>query len=171
VGSDSDELRIDWAVEDDAPTLLRLIRELAEHEKIADQVVATEDDLRRTMFGEQKYAEALIARHDGEPVGFALFFHNYSTLLGKPGLYLEDLYVRPEARGKGVGLRLLTELARIARERDCGRMEWWVLDWNRPAIRFYEKLGAVPMSEWTVYRLTADRIADLAAKRDGGIGD
>jgi len=159
-------LRIEPARESDAALLLELIRELAEYEGIAEGLLATADDLRRTLFGERPYAEALIARRAGgelvEPVGFALYFHNYSTLLGRPGLYLEDLYVRPAARGRGIGRALLARLARIARERGCGRMEWWVLDRNEPAIRFYRRLGAAAMDEWTVYRLTAAQIERLA---------
>jgi GNAT superfamily N-acetyltransferase len=153
---------VEPATEADVPLILTFIKELAEYEELEHEVVATEDDLRRTLFGERPHAEVLIARDSGEPAGFALYFHNYSTFLGSPGLYVEDLYVRPAARGKGLGAALLAQLARLALERGCGRMEWWVLDWNEPAIRFYEKLGAVPMSDWTVYRLTREAMKKLA---------
>ncbi len=149
----------------DVPLILRFIRELADYERLLHEVVATEERLRRTLFGPRPGAEVAIAEADGEPVGFALFFHNYSTFLAQPGLYLEDLYVRPEARGRGIGRALLAHLARLARERDCGRMEWWVLDWNEAAIRFYHSLGARPMDEWTVFRLTGDDLARLADER------
>ncbi len=152
---------IEPAREADVPLLLELIRELAEYEKLAHEVEASEEDLRRTLFGEPAYAETVIARHQGAPAGFALFFHNYSTFLGKPGIYLEDLFVRPALRGKGIGRALLVHLARLARERNCGRLEWWVLDWNESAIEFYKKLRAVPMDEWTVFRLDAEGIAAL----------
>ncbi|HEX4935205.1 MAG TPA: GNAT family N-acetyltransferase [Gemmatimonadaceae bacterium] len=153
---------IQWAREDDVPLLLRFIRDLATYEKLEHEVTATEEGLRRTLFGEKRYAEALIARLDGEPVGFALFFHNYSTFVGKPGLYLEDLFVEPDHRGKGVGKALLQRLAAIAIERDCGRMEWAVLDWNAPSIAFYRSLGAVPMDDWTVFRLAGPALRELA---------
>jgi GNAT superfamily N-acetyltransferase len=146
----------------DVELILTFIAELAEYEKMSDQAVATTDDLRRTLFGARPYAEVLIARDADQPVGFALFFHNYSTFLGIPGLYLEDLYVRPEARSKGIGKALLSHLARLAVDRGCGRLEWWVLDWNEPAIRFYEKLGATAMNDWTVFRLTGDPMIRLA---------
>jgi GNAT superfamily N-acetyltransferase len=144
------------------PAILGLIRELAVYEKLGHEVTATEADLARTLFGERPSAEVVLAEVDAQLAGFALFFHNYSTFLGRPGLYLEDLYVRPAFRGRGVGRALLVHLARIARERDCGRLEWWVLDWNEPAIRFYARLGAVPMSDWTVHRLDRAAIERLA---------
>ena len=153
------------ATEDDVPRILQFIRELAEYEKLSHEVVATEQTLRENVFGERRYAEILISEHDGAPAGFALFFHNFSTFLGRPGIYLEDLYVRPEFRGSGVGKALLSRLARLAVERGCGRLEWWVLDWNEPSIGFYEKLGAEPMDDWTVYRVTGgalDRLAEEA---------
>lgn len=153
------------ATEADVPLILRFIRELAEYERLLHEVVATEARLRETLFGARPAAEVVIAEADGEPLGFALFFHNYSTFLAQPGIYLEDLYVRPEARGRGVGRALLAHLARLARERGCGRLEWWVLDWNESALRFYRSLGARPMDEWTVQRLTdadLDRLADEA---------
>ncbi|HEY0037281.1 MAG TPA: GNAT family N-acetyltransferase [Longimicrobium sp.] len=159
-----DSIRIRPAKEADVPLILRFIRELADYERLLHEVVATEERLRRTLFGARPGAEVVIAEADGEPVGFALFFHNYSTFLAQPGLYLEDLYVRPEARGRGIGRALLAHLARLARERDCGRLEWWVLDWNEAAIRFYHSLGARPMDEWTVFRLTGDDLDRLAAE-------
>ena len=155
-------LSIDGATTGDVPLLLRFIRALATYEKLEHEVTATEVELRRTLFGERPYAEALIARLDGEPVGFALYFHNYSTFVGKPGLYLEDLFVDPAHRGKGVGKALLQRLAAIAVERDCGRMEWAVLDWNAPSIAFYRSLGAVPMDDWTVFRLAGEALEDVA---------
>jgi GNAT superfamily N-acetyltransferase len=156
------ELSIEPATPDDVPVILAMIRELAEYEKLCREVRATEADLRRTLFGERAYAEVLIARCDGADVGFALFFHNYSTFLGAPGLYLEDLFVRPKWRGRGFGRDVLSHLAGLARERGCGRMEWWVLDWNESAIRFYKSLGAEAMSDWTVYRLTHEKLAAVA---------
>ena len=148
----------------DAPVILGLIRELAEYERLAHEVVATEALLRRNLFGDRRVAEVLIAEDRGEPVGFALFFHNFSTFLGRPGIYLEDLFVRPAARGRGIGVALLARLARLAVERGCGRLEWSVLDWNEPAIGFYRKLGAVSMDDWTSFRLTGDALQDLAAR-------
>jgi len=146
----------------DVPVILGFIRDLAEYEKLAHEVVATEEALARTMFGPKAYAESLIAEIDGKPAGFALFFHNFSTFLGKPGLYIEDIYVAPEHRSHGLGMRFFKELAKLAVERDCGRMEWWVLDWNEPAIAFYQKLGAEPMDEWTVQRLNRRQLEALA---------
>jgi len=147
---------------DDVPVILELIKDLATYERAPNDVVATEEGLKEVLFGAKPAAEVLIAREGKEAVGFAVFFHNFSTWLGRPGLYLEDLFVRPEKRGSGYGRALLVHLARIAQERGCGRMEWAVLDWNEPAIGFYRKLGAVPMHEWTVFRLTPDEIARLA---------
>jgi GNAT superfamily N-acetyltransferase len=157
------EARIREANEGDVPLILSLIRELAEYEKLSDEVVATEDGLRDSLFGERRYAEVLIAEHDGAPAGFALFFHNFSTFLGKPGIYLEDLYVKPAFRGSGIGKKLLVHLASLAKRRGCGRLEWWVLDWNEPSIGFYKKLGAVPMDDWTVYRVSGLALEDLAS--------
>ena len=142
------------AIAADVPTIATLIRALAEYEKLAHEVVLDEDRLREHLFGTRPYAEVFLAEEDGEAIGFALFFHNYSTFLGKPGIYLEDLFVLPSCRGKGHGKALFLEVVRQARERDCGRLEWSVLNWNEPAIRFYESLGAKPMNEWTTYRLT-----------------
>lgn len=150
------------ATKADVAVILGFIRELADFEKLAHEVVADEKTLERYLFGPRPYAECLIAEVNGDPAGFALFFHNFSTFLGKPGLYLEDLYIKPAFRGGGIGLQLLRELAKIALDRDCGRMEWWVLDWNEPAIEFYRKLGAEPMCDWTVQRLTRDEIKKLA---------
>ena len=158
-------LSIEPAREPDVPEILELIRALAVYEKLEHQVVATEEGLRETLFGERPAAEVLLARTGGETLGFALFFHNYSTFLGQRGLYLEDLFVRPEHRGRGVGRALLQRLARLAVERRCGRLEWAVLDWNEPAIGFYRRLGAEPMSEWTVFRLTGEPLEALAAGR------
>lgn len=148
----------------DVPTILALIRALAEYEKLLDQVVATEEALHASLFGARPYAEALLAWDGDEAAGFALYFHNYSTFLARPGLYLEDLFVRPQCRGRGIGKALLAEVARIAVERDCGRLEWAVLDWNAPAIAFYRSLGAQPLQEWIVNRLTGARLQALAAQ-------
>lgn len=151
------------ATRQDVPLLLAFIRELADYEKMLDQVVATEAVLTEWLFDKQK-AEAFFAlAPDGKAVGFALFFHNFSTFLGRSGLYLEDLYVKPAHRGNGCGKAILRELARIALARGCGRVEWSCLDWNAPSIRFYRSLDAVPMDEWTVYRLAGDALAKLAA--------
>ena len=148
----------------DVPLVLRFIKALAEYERMTDQVVATEESVRESLFGGRPSAEAAIARVNGDPAGFAVWFYNYSTFLSRPGLYLEDLFVLPECRGRGVGRALLQHLARVAVSRGCGRMEWAVLDWNDLAIRFYLSLGAQPMSEWTVYRLTGDSLKRLAAE-------
>ena len=139
-----------------------MIRALAEYEKLAHEATFDLEDLRRGLFGPRPYAETIIAEVDGEPAGFALFFHNFSTFLGKPGIYLEDLFVKPEHRGSGLGRRLLARLAELAVERGCGRLEWSVLNWNEPAIGFYRRLGAEPNSEWTVYRLSGDPLQRLA---------
>ena len=152
------------ATSDDVPTVAFLIRALSQYEKLEHEVAMTEDKLRTTMFGPRSYAEAVLAEEDGKAVGFALFFHNYSTFLAQPGLYLEDLYVPESHRGKGIGKSLLAHLAKIAVERNCGRMEWAVLDWNVDAIGFYEKLGAKPNSDWTVYRLAGDSLNRLAGQ-------
>ena len=154
------------AVETDVPVLLRLILKLAEYEKLTDVVVATEQQLLGTLFGEKRVAEALVGCVDGEPVGMAIFFQNYSTFLAKPGLYLEDLYVEPAHRGKGLGKALITAVARIAVERGCGRYEWTVLDWNTPAISFYESLGAEMKSEWRIMRVTGPALEQMANQAD-----
>jgi GNAT superfamily N-acetyltransferase len=152
------------ATVDDAALLLSLIRALAEYEKLAHECVATEASLREHLFGPRPYAEAIIAEADGQPAGFALFFHNYSTFVGKPGIYLEDLFVKPEYRGLGIGKRLLVEVARLGVERGCGRYEWTVLDWNEPAIRFYESLGAEMKREWIIHRVSGEALSRLAQK-------
>ena len=151
------------AEERDTPLILDFIRRLADYEHLLDQVVADEATLADQLFG-KKNAEVLFALENGKEVGFALFFHNFSTFLGRAGLYLEDLFVLPEHRGKGYGKAILQRLAAISRERGCGRMEWWCLDWNQPSIGFYKSLGAEPMSDWTVYRLTGEILRDLAEK-------
>lgn len=152
------------ATRDDVAAIAELIRGLASYEKLEKDVVMTEALLDKALFGDRQYAEVLLAEEDGRPVGFALFFHNFSTFLGQPGIYLEDLFVLPEHRGRGVGRTLLTRLAQIAVERDCGRLEWSVLDWNRDAIGFYERIGARPNSEWTVYRLAGEALTGLAGQ-------
>ncbi|MBI1387875.1 MAG: GNAT family N-acetyltransferase [bacterium] len=161
--SSSNPLLIRSAGPADVPAIYAMIRELAEYEKLLHIVEATEDSIHRALFGEKPAAEALIALEMDVPVGFALYFTNFSTFVGKPGLYLEDLYVKPKFRGKGYGKALLVRLANIAVERDYGRMEWSVLDWNTPSIEFYKSLGAVPMDEWTVFRLNREAIASVAS--------
>ena len=158
----SNSLRIRSATENDVPLILDFIQQLAVYEKLRHVCVATEDSLKDTLFGPRPYAEVILAYWEDKPAGFALFFHNFSTFLSQPGLYLEDLFVYPEYRGHGIGKALLVELARIAVSRKCGRFEWSVLKWNTPAIEFYERLGAQPMDEWTVYRLDVDAIRGLA---------
>ena len=155
------DLRIVPATERDVPQILELIEGLAAYERLSHVVQADEERLRRTLFGDRPAAEVLMAFHENECAGFALFFTNYSTFIGKPGLYLEDVFVKPHLRRKGIGMALLKRLAAIARERDYGRMEWSVLDWNQPAINFYKKLGAVPLDEWTTFRLTAESLANF----------
>ena len=150
-----------FANEEDCGLILSYIRQLAAYEKMSDQVVATEELLREWIFEKQK-AEVIFACEDGKEVGFALFFHNFSTFLGRAGLYLEDLFVLPEYRGKGYGKGLLRKLAQIAEERGCGRLEWWCLDWNKPSIDLYRSLGAEPMDEWTTYRLTGEKLKEMA---------
>jgi GNAT superfamily N-acetyltransferase len=156
------ELLIREATIADVPLILQLIRELATYERAPDAVVATEECLREVLFGPDPAAHVLLAFADAGAAGFAVYFFNFSTWLGRPGLYLEDLFVKPELRGRGYGRALLVRLAQIARERGCGRMEWAVLDWNKPAIQFYKKLGAVPLDDWTVFRLTRGGITNLA---------
>jgi GNAT superfamily N-acetyltransferase len=148
--------------EDEVPQVLRFIRELAVYERLEHEVVATEERLRKALFGEPRYCEVVFACLDEEPVGFALFFHNFSTFLGLPGIYLEDLFVLPSARGRGIGQRLLAWLARETINRGCGRLDWSVLDWNEPAIRFYKALGATPMAEWGIFRLTGAALENVA---------
>lgn len=145
------------AEERDIPLILSMIKELALYEKLIDNVTANEDILKENLFGKRKYAEVIIAEFNRKPVGQALFFHNFSTFLGKPGVYLEDLYVKPEFRSKGIGKALLNKIVEVAKERKCGRIEWVVLDWNKPAIDFYNKIGAKPMDDWITYRLNEDK--------------
>ena len=156
------------ATSEDVPVILDLIRQLADYERLADRVTATEQRLRDTLFGQRPAAEVLLASVDDETVGFAVFFTNYSTFLAKPGLYLEDLFVKPHARGKGIGKALLARLAQTAVERDCGRVDWSVLNWNEPSIRFYEMLGAIALSDWTTYRLTGEPLKKLAGSAGQG---
>ncbi|MCM2314258.1 MAG: GNAT family N-acetyltransferase [Thermoanaerobaculia bacterium] len=158
-------LTLRFGSESDVALVLQFIRELAGYERLAHDVVATEETLRSSLFGEPRRAEVVLAEQGGEPAGFALFFHNFSTFVGRPGLYLEDLFVRPAFRGHGIGRELLACLARIAVERDCGRFEWAVLDWNEPAIGFYKALGARPMNDWMVFRIDGDALRELAGPR------
>jgi len=158
----SSQFTIRAANQDDTAVILSLIKELAAYERLSHEVVATEKVLRESLFGDHAYAEVLIGELEDVPVGFALFFHNYSTFLGKPGIYIEDIYVKPAHRGNGLGLKYFEHIARLAKKRNCGRIEWWVLNWNEPAINFYKKMDAVPMDEWTVYRLTGQSIDALA---------
>jgi GNAT superfamily N-acetyltransferase len=158
--------RIQPATERDIPVLLDLIKGLAQYEALSAEVTATGDDLRRSLFGDGSSAEALLARVDDQAIGFAVFFSSYSTFLGKPGIYLEDLFIQPDWRHRGYGKRMLAHIARLAVERDCGRLEWSVLDWNEPAIRFYESLGARALGEWTMYRLAGDSLDRLAARAE-----
>ena len=151
------------ATEADVPVIRELIEALAEYERLRDACVATDASLRATLFGSRPYAEVIIAECDGQVAGFALFFHNYSTFLAQPGLYLEDLFVKPEFRGRGVGKKLLTHIGALAVQRDCGRVEWSVLDWNVDAIGFYQKLGAVAQDDWTVFRVTGPALTHLAS--------
>jgi len=155
------EIEIVPATVSEVPVILDMIRGLAEYEKLSHACTATEEQLKKTLFGERPGAEVLLARWQGEFAGFALFFPNYSTFLARPGIYLEDLFVKPHARGNGIGLALLKELAKLAVARGCGRVEWSVLDWNEPSIAFYKKLGAVPMDEWTIFRLTGEALEKL----------
>lgn len=158
------DLQIEHATEQDVPRILRLVEGLADYENLSDQVAVTADKLRATLFGRERAAEVLLARVDDEAVGLAVFFQNYSTFLGQPGIYLEDIFVLPEWRKRGCGRALFERVASIAVERGCGRLEWAVLDWNEPAIRFYQSLGARALDEWTVYRLTGDALRRLGEK-------
>jgi len=162
-----DAVHIVPATERDVPVVLELIRELAEYEKLSHAVSATEQKLRATLFGERPAAEVLLAMREDECAGFALFFPNYSTFLAQPGIYLEDLFVKPHLRGLGIGKALLGEIARLATERQCGRVEWSVLDWNTPSIEFYRSLGAKPLDDWTTFRLTGEAL-NAVAKRTAG---
>ena len=152
------------AAESDVPLILWFVKELAEYEKLSHEVIATEDDYRQNLFGEKKFAEVVIGEYHSEPVGYALYFYNFSTFNGKPGIYLEDLYVKTEARGKGFGKALLAYLAKLAVEKKYGRFEWAVLDWNKPSIEFYESLGASLMKEWIITRVSDDNLLNLAAE-------
>ena len=160
-----DDFAIRPAIVADVPLILSFIKGLAEYEKLLHEVVATEEGLRETLFGEKPFAEVIIGSYQDQPVSFALFFHNYSTFLGQPGIYLEDLFVKPEYRGRGFGRKMLAHLAGLTKERHCGRLEWWVLNWNEPAIKFYKGIGAVPMDEWTVFRLTGEALTNLAQEK------
>ena len=155
------DFKIRIATEEDVPLILQFIKELADYEKLLHEVVADEEILYYNLF-ERKMAEVCIAEYKDEPIGFALFFHNFSTFLGKPGIYLEDLYIKEEFRNNGFGRKLLTYLADLALKRDCGRLEWWVLDWNKNSIEFYKSIGAEPMDEWTVFRVAGDNLDSLA---------
>lgn len=152
-----ERLVIRFAQSSDVKTILELIKELAEYERLSDRVIATEEKLERSIFGNEKFVEILLAEVNNKSVGYALFFKNYSTFLGKPGIYLEDLFVKPSYRGKGIGKALLSKIISIAKERNYGRVEWSVLDWNLSAIDFYKKMGAEPLEEWKVFRLTSDK--------------
>ncbi len=156
------EFEIRPASEHDVPIILQLIKELADYEKLLHEVVATERVLRESLFCEHAHAEVMLAYYDNKPIGFVLFFHNFSTFLGQSGIYIEDLYIRPEMRGRGFGKKLLAYLAKLAKERNYGRIEWSVLDWNKHAIKFYKKIGAKPMDEWTMFRLEDEAIDKLA---------
>jgi GNAT superfamily N-acetyltransferase len=164
VATDTPGFQIQSATESDVPVVLGFIKKLAEYERLSSEVFATEELLRETLFGERRTAEVAIGYLETRAVGFVLFFHNYSTFLGKPGLYIEDLFVDEDYRRRGYGRALLLHVARLAKERGCGRLEWAVLDWNQPAIDFYKKLGALPMSEWTVFRVTAKSLDELAGQ-------
>lgn len=159
---DASKFRIEPVSEEEVPLLLNLIRGLAEYERLLDSVSATEERLRASLFGERPYAEAILAYENDRPVGYAIYFFTYSSFVGLPGLYLEDLFVVAESRGSGVGRHLLASVAKTAVDKGCVRMEWAVLNWNEPAIGFYKKLGAEPMNEWTVYRLSGNKLAELA---------
>jgi len=160
--TNSNNFIIRQATENDAASILALIKDLAEYEKLSHEVAATEDDIRQSLFGDRPVAKALIGELEGVPISFALFFYNFSTFQGKPGIYLEDLYVKPDYRGNGFGRKMLAHIAGLAKERNCGRFEWSVLDWNAPAIRTYDRLNARPMKEWILYRLTGDALDKLA---------
>jgi GNAT superfamily N-acetyltransferase len=162
IATDSPGFQIKSATESDVPVILSFVKKLARYERLSHEVVATAELLRETLFGSRQQAEVAIGYLEATPVGFVLFFYNYSTFLGKPGLYIEDLYVDEEYRRRGYGRALLLHVARLAKERRCGRLEWSVLDWNKPAIDFYKKLGALPMSDWTVFRITGKSLDELA---------
>ena len=163
--ADNNEILIRQALKEDVGLILSFIKELADYEKLSDAVTANEELLSKTLFGEESVTKSLLAFYDNKPAGFAIYFYNFSTFIGKPGLYLEDVYVKPELRGKGIGKQILIYLANIAKEKDCGRFEWSVLDWNEPSIKFYKNLGAKPMDEWTVFRLDKKGIENLASQK------
>ena len=163
IDTELSDFKLRFAELSDVSLILGFIKELAEYEKMSHDVVATEEVLRESLF-ERKIAEVIIGEFQNRPVCFALFFYNFSTFLGKPGIYLEDLFVKPEMRGKGIGKIMLSFLAKLAIERKCGRLEWWCLDWNEPSIKFYKNLGAMPMDDWTVYRVSDDELNRLASK-------
>ena len=152
------------ATKKDVPVILDFITKLADYERLSHEVVATEELLQRTLFGQRRTAEVVIGCYNNEPVGFVLYFHNFSTFVGRPGIYIEDLYVEEPFRRRGFGGALLAHIAKLAVQRDCGRLEWSVLDWNEPAVNFYKKLGALPMNEWTVFRVTGDKLGQLAGR-------
>lgn len=164
-----DSFHIKQATVDDVPLILTFIKELADYEKLSHEVVATETLLRETLFGQHAHAEVIFGYLNDKPISFAIYFHNFSTFIGRSGLYLEDLFVKKEARGHGVGQKMLSYLANLAKKRQCGRFEWWVLDWNEPAIGFYKRIGAQAMDEWTVYRVTGDALDKLANTWDDTI--
>ncbi len=157
-------LTLRFATADDVPVILELIKELADYEKLSHEIVATEEMLRKSLFGERPVAEVIIADYLTKPVGFSLFFHNFSTFLGRPGIYIEDIYIKPEHRGMGIGKTILSYLATLAAERDCGRLEWCVLDWNINALNFYNDLGVQAMDEWTVFRISGDTLSNLSGE-------
>lgn len=161
IHTSNERFKLRFADEEDVQLVLNFIKELAEYEEMLDEVVATEEVLHGSLFV-KKAAEVIIGEYDGKPVGFALFFHNFSTFLGRPGIYLEDLYIRSSVRGKGLGKIMLSYLGKLAKDRGCGRVEWWCLDWNKPSIEFYKSLGAEGMEDWTVYRVSGDHLDNLA---------
>lgn len=156
-----DNFKLRFAEEDDVPLILEFIKGLAEYEKMSQDVVATEEILKESLF-DRKMAEVIIGEYEGKPVAFALFFHNFSTFLGRPGIYLEDLFVKPEMRGRGIGKIMLSYLAKLCVDRNCGRLEWWCLNWNEPSIKFYRQMGAIPMDEWTTFRVHGEALQSLA---------
>jgi GNAT superfamily N-acetyltransferase len=159
------KFKLRFAEEQDVPLILSLIKELAAYENLLPAVIATEEILKESLFKRQA-AEVILGEYEGKPVSYALFFYNFSTFLGKPGIYLEDLYVKPEMRGKGIGKIMLAFLAKLVIKRNCGRLEWWCLDWNKPSVEFYKRMDAVPMDEWTVFRVYDQALIDLASKFD-----
>lgn len=163
IDTNLNDFKLRFAELNDVSLILGFIKELADYEKMLHEVVATEEVLRESLF-ERKIAEVIIGEYKNKPVGYALFFHNFSTFLGRPGIYLEDLYVKPEMRGKGIGKIILSFLAKLAIDRKCGRLEWWCLDWNEPSVKFYKQLGAVPMDDWTVYRVYDEALDKLAGR-------